>query len=512
MKFILFLFFFVYQLASREITFLPAHILGKEPESLKKKEELPRGFAELGAFYTKENFYADLSEVDKVKIYLEEMSFEYDRKPSKVILSRTCEEFSSDFIARSEVSFESSITIMTEVFNCRGKLVNSHETIINDNFYKNFEKHIIKTFHFLSPKTKPEFKSDTINKDEVVFFLDLSGGLSSEILQIKELISNLINKQGLSLGIVLVDDKKIHITPPSQNHSEVKNSLSKIKFSGEVGLDKITQALLKSKTEFSSSKFKKRKFILVTDAKSNKDYDSTYMTALQSLNEIGFSIHLLTGSFFDQKSMNLHKKAARTARAKDIYSITHTQTINTNLGIKTLFLKDKMIYSESSEIPLSEDLNLKELSKLEESKIYSQVEFPHPYNMAEVYSKSMGIRILDKSKVSSNTRTLAEKILSLGNSMQEWSGTKVLVKTGINSIWLNINRFTEDEGKEIVFKTTFIKDDFNSNGIQNLPKNTEIYTEPFPKLLVLEPKQIRNYLEKNPSVTCFITGKVIEVK
>ncbi|MBK9499022.1 MAG: hypothetical protein IPO06_06450 [Leptospiraceae bacterium] len=58
-----------------------------------------------------------------------------DRKPSSVLLNGVCEEFSSDFIVKTEINFESNISILSEVYNCRGKVVASNESLFKDNFY-----------------------------------------------------------------------------------------------------------------------------------------------------------------------------------------------------------------------------------------------------------------------------------------------------------------------------------------------------------------------------------------
>jgi hypothetical protein len=513
MKYFFFAIFFLSSVYAREITFLPTYISGTEPESLKKKDKLEYGFTDLTAFYAKENFFVDISEPDKVKSYFEETTLELNRKPSKLLISRTCEEFSSDYISRNEVSFDKTIVVLTEIYNCRGKLVTSHETMIQNDFYRSLENHIKKSFNFLTPKTKHLTKYNLQNKQEIIFFLDLSGALHSEINEIISLLESITGNPNYFIGLVAVSENKIKIIQPSSNHKQLKSELKNLKFSGDISLERLTSGLIKAKMELVDSKMKSRKFFIITDAKSNKQNDSAYLTAMQSLNEIGYKIQIFTGSFFDHKSFSLHKKASRIGKAKDISQIIHFQTIQTKLGMKTVFLFDQNIYSEEGERSNLQDLNLKDLSKVEEGKLFSYADYPNPRNFTDIYSKSKNLPILEKFQLKSNIRQLVEQSLTSNSSSPEWSGSKALLKVGGTSFWIQLKSISEDFiDKEVTLRATFIKDDFTSTGINNVAAETEIYTEQVPKLLVLEPKQIRNFLESKSNFNCFVTGKILEIK
>lgn len=511
MKFILiFLVFFFFQIQAREITFLPSTVTGTEPESLKKKDKLDHGLAELVGYYVGENFLVDISEFDKVRTYITESSTELNRKPSRLFLSRVCEEFNSDYIARSEVYFDSKISFFTEVYSCRGKVISSHESIIEKDFYNQVEKHTKQTFSFLTPKTKDKIKYDISNKDEVVFCLDLSGGLSRELKEISEYIESM-NIRDISIGLVIISNSETKIIQPSFNHKDVLQKLKSLKLSGEVDLDRISSGLLKAKSELLNSKIKTRKFILFTDAKSNKNSESAYISALQGIREIGFEVSLISGSYFDYKSASLHKKASRSVSSKDYINIIHSQVIGTSIGFKTLFLKDRFIYIEDGEKNSFEDLEFNNLQRIEESRIYSIADYVHPSNMADIYSKLVS-KVSEKSNPKSNIKFELNKILS-GKSNIDWTGVRALVQIGSISFWVNFKSLQESYiGKEILIKSSFIKDNFSSSGISNIPKETEIYTEDVPKLLILEPKQIKNFVMNNTVFQCFLKGRILEIK
>lgn len=509
MKYFFLVLFFLVQLQAREITFLPSTVTGSEPESLKKKDKLDSGLAELVAYYAKENFLVEVSEFDKVRSYISEEATELNRKPNRLFLSRICEEFSSDYIARSEVFFDDKISFFTEVYSCRGKVISSHESIIQKDFYNNIEKHTKKAFSFLTPKTKDKVQFDSSNKDEIIFCLDLSGGLSRELKDIFEYIESLSNRD-ISIGLVTISNSETKIIKPSFNHKELLIAMKYLKFSGEVELDRITSGLLKAKSELLNSNIKTRKFILFTDAKSNKNSDSAYISALQGIRELGFQVNLISGSYFDFKSASLHKKASRSVSSKDYTNIIHSQIIGTSKGIKTLFSKDRTIYIEDGEKNNFEDLDFNSMQRIEESRVYSSFDSIHPSNMADIYSKLVS-NVSEKSSIKSNIKFELDKILS--NKTTNWSGVKALISMGSNSFWVNFKSLPDSFiDKEIIIRTSFIKDNFTSSGINNIGKETEIYTEDVPKLLILEPKQIKNFVANNTIFQCFIKGRVLEIK
>lgn len=504
--------FFNISLFAREITILPAHVTGEEPAALKKKDNLSTGVAELIGYYATENFVVDMSDPEKVKGYLSEVSEEVDRKPSRSLLNGVCEEFSSDFIVKSEIIFEDKISILTEVYNCRGKVIASNESLFTDNFYLSMEKHTKKTLSFLVPKNKSVTKVDSSGEEEIVFLLDLSGSLTREVKSVVNYIFSITGTRGLSLGAILVRDNSIKVIKPSFNHAPLKEELGRIKQGGDVGVEKISQALVKSRSELGTSKLAKKKLIIVTDARSNPTYDYGYLSAVQTMKEIGYNTFIITGSFFDYKSMNLHKKAAKSA-GNNLQQIMHFQKVGTTKGYKMIYLFDRNIYFDDSLAVNLKELNLKEISNIEEGQVLSKFDFPHPDNMSEIFEKVQGQRVIEKQSIFSNIDSIVEKLVQNKSNSQNSIKSKVLIKTGANSFWLGLNFYDESlENKDVSFRVSFIKDEFSANGFTNIPTETIVARDNVPKLLVLEPGQIRNYLKSNASFTCFISGKILEVK
>jgi hypothetical protein len=191
-------------LFAREVTFLPAYVVGEEPPALKKKDNLSTGVSELIGYYANENFIVEVSDPDKVKTYISELGEEMDRKPSRSLLNGVCEEFSSDFIVKSEINFDTSISILSEVYNCRGKVIASNESLFKDNFYLAMEKHTKKTLSFLVPKNKTNSKFDPNGEEEIIFLFDLSGSLAREVKAAINYIQSITGSKNLSLGAVII--------------------------------------------------------------------------------------------------------------------------------------------------------------------------------------------------------------------------------------------------------------------------------------------------------------------
>ena len=69
-------------------------------------------------------------------------------------------------------------------------------------------------------------------------------------------------------------------------------------------------------------------------------------------------------------------------------------------------------------------------------------------------------------------------------------------------------------GKDVGIKTVFKKDTRSSLGFSNIPEESEVYNSSIPLLLNLSPMEIKynlNYGLKD-TITCFIKGKVVEIK
>ncbi len=499
-------------LFAREVTFLPAYVVGEEPAALKKKDNLSTGVSELIAYYANENFVVEVSDPDKVKTYISELGEEMDRKPSRSLLNGVCEEFSSDFIVKTEINFDTNISILSEVYNCRGKVIASNESLFKDNFYLAMEKHTKKTLSFLVPKNKSNPTIDSKGEEEIIFLFDLSGSLTREIKSVVNYIESITGSKNLSLGAVFVGENSIKIIKPSFNHAKLKEELGRIKQGGDIGLDRITQGLIKVRSEFGLSKISKKKFIIITDAKSNSSTDYGYLSAVQAVRELGYNTFIVTGSFFDFKSMSLHKKAAKSG-GNNLQQITHYQKVGTTKGYKTIYLYDRNIYYDESEQVNPKELDLKEMALLEEGRVLGKVDFAHPDNMSDVFEKVQGTRLIERQAIKSNIEHIVEKLVQGKPGAMNFNGSKILIKAGATSFWLTLNSSNESlENQEVSIRASFIKDEFSANGFANIPNETIIVKENIPKLLVLEPAQIRNFLKSNGVFTCFVSGKILEVK
>ena len=499
-KIILFILFTLLHttLFAREVTFLPAYVVGEEPPALKKKDNLSTGVSELIAYYVNENFIVEVSDPDKVKTFINELGEEMDRKPSRALLNGVCEEFSSDFIVKTEINFESSIS--------------SNESLFKDNFYLAMEKHTKKTLSFLVPKNKTSIALEANAQEEIVFLFDLSGSLTREVKSAINYIQSITGSKNLSIGAVFVGENSIKLVKPSFNHAKLKEEIGRIKQSGDVGLDRIIQGLVKVRSDLGTTKITKKKFIIITDAKSNASSDYGYLSAVQTVREQGYKTFIITGSFFDFKSMSMHKKAAKSA-GNNLQHITHFQKLGTTKGYRTIYLYDRSIYFDESEQVNPKELDFKEMGVLEDGRVLGKVDFPHPDNMSDVYEKVQGTRLIERQAIQSNIESIIERIVQSKSGALNFTGSKILIKSGSTSFWLTLNSSGESlENQDVSIRSSFIKDEFSANGFANIPADTIVVKENIPKLLVLEPAQIRNFLKSNGLFTCFVSGKVLEVK
>ncbi|MCX7999159.1 MAG: hypothetical protein N3A69_09460, partial [Leptospiraceae bacterium] len=266
--------------------------------------------------------------------------------------------------------------------------------------------------------------------------------------------------------------------------------------------------------ELAYSSFSKRKLIIFSDARIGKGDAYKFITSVQTMARLGYEIHILTGSYFDHKDVSIYAKAANAAGGK-LHLITHLQSIGTPEGYKTLFLRDRKIYYVNEKVVNFGKFNPESAFKISESQIYSEVDFPHPGNMAEVFLKVTKQKAIEYGKVTSNVREIVDKIIQADSSSLLQTYSKVLLKTGTTSIWLKVKNASESWiGTDAVFKVTLKKDKYSSLGFSNIPEKSFYYKESFPLLLVLSNPEIQTLLEKAPSNTidCFFRGKVLEVK
>lgn len=500
-------------LLSREISFLPAYIIGEAPAFLQKKDNVSEGMADLLSFYARENFEVDATDSDKIRNYLESIEETPEKKPGKDLITAICAEFDSDYVVKSEIDFSGDVVIQTTTFNCKGRAIYSSESVIQGDFYLGMERHAVKTFTYLSPKRK---KAREIYKEEeleLVYVLDLSGSVAKDSEAVLKYISSLLG-QDISIGLVLVGEKDVKVIKPSREHSRLREEIPRIRFGGEVNIEHLSSSLIKIKGELLFSTAKNRRMILFTDAQSREGDPYKLVSTLQSVAQIGFQTFLVTGSFFDFKMSGIYRKAARST-GQDLQQVLHYVKVGTMKGYKTLYLYDRRVYIDSTGKLNPADLELKELTQIPEGSVYKLVSFPHPNNLVEIFSGYSGEKIIEKGQISSNIMNVMDRLTNQSTGDTGRVYRKVLVKVQNHSFWIQVKSAPEQFlNQEVGIRAVFRKQFSNSMGYTNVPDETYVYSENVPRLLILEPSEIKNYLSNTnkDTITCFIRGKVLEIK
>jgi hypothetical protein len=518
MKFLTTLFFlysvFHFQgLLGRELSFLPTHIIGEVPTIISSKDDPAEGISELVGFYAKENYEISLSDYDRVRNYLESLDETTQRRPSKSAIGGVCTEMESDYVVHNEIDFSGTPIIHTMTYNCRGKLMYESESILSGDFYSEVEKHSIKAFGFLNPKKKEGTFKKNNSKQELFFAVDLSGSLSKDSSQILQYIESLLGSD-ISIGLALFSQNGLKVVVPSLNHELIRKELRKARFSGKISSEKLSNYLSKLKSDLIFSDAKERKFFLLSDAQIGQQESYRLVSSIQDLYRIGFTVNIIVGSYFDYKDMNLYQKAARST-GKSINQITHELKIGTTSGVKKLFLYDRKLYIDDEGTANLNDLQLDNLSLVPEGIVYQYVDFPHPNNISEIYSKFTNEKIIQKSEIKSNIKDVVEKLVFDKHSLLVSSSRKVLIKNGKRSFWVYMKDIDESlKNQEINLRVEYKKSFTESTGYINVPERTYVYEGNVPYLLILEPLEIKNFLQKSKkdSIVGFLKGKVLEIK
>lgn len=512
-SFIILLFLLTNNLFPREISFLPAYIIGESPVFLQKKDNVSEGLADLLSFYAKENFEVDTTDSDKIRNYLESLEETPEKKPGKDLITGICAEFDSDYVVKSEIDFSGEAVINTTTYNCKGKSIYNSESVIQGDFYLGIEKHAVKTFTYLSPKRK---KGREIYKEEeleIVYALDLSGSVAKDSEAVLKYISSLLG-QDISVGLVLVGEKEVKVIKPSRDHSRLREELPRIRYGGEVNIEQLSSSLIKVKGDLVFSSAKNRRFILFTDAQAREGDPYKLVSTLQSVAQIGFQTFLVTGSYFDFKMSGIYRKAARST-GQDLQQVLHYVKVGTMKGYKTLYLYDRRVYIDNTGKLNPADLDLKELTQIPEGSVYKLVSFPHPNNLVEIFTGYSGEKVIEKGLISSNIMNVIDRLTNQSSGDSGKVYRKVLVKVLNQSFWIQMKSASEKYlNQEVGIRAVFRKQFNNSMGYTNVPDETYVYSENVPRLLILEPTEIKNYLSNTNKdiVTCFVKGKILEIK
>ena len=501
------------KLEAREISFIPSYVIGESPLFLQKKDNVSEGLADLIAFYAKENFEIDVTDSDKVRNYIESQEETPDKKPSRELISGICGEFESDYIVKSEIDFSGDPVIQTVTFNCKGKPIYTTESVLQGDFYLGIEKHVIKTFSYLTPKKK---KNKEIYKEEdieIVYAIDLSGSFAKDAQTLISYIKGLLGSD-MSIGLVLLGDKNVKVIKPSRDHEKLREELNRIRFGGELNIEQLSASLIKSKVDLAFGNHKNRRFILYTDATAQEGDPYKLVSTLQSVAQLGFQTFLVTGSYFDFKMTGIYRKAARST-AQDLQQIMHYVKIGTMKGYKTIYLYDRKVYVDQTGKINPGDLDLKELTQIPEGSIYKMVSFPHPNNLIDIFVGYTGEKVIEQGQLSSNISTVTDRLTNQSTRDSGRMSKKVLIKVGNKSIWLQMKNISEQNlNQEVGIRAVFRKQFNSAIGYINVPEETVVYADNVPLLLVLETVEIKNYLYNSNKdfVTCFLKGKILEIK
>ncbi|MCB1177549.1 MAG: hypothetical protein KDK36_08240, partial [Leptospiraceae bacterium] len=228
-----------------------------------------------------------------------------------------------------------------------------------------------------------------------------------------------------------------------------------------------------------------------------------------------YDINLITGSFFDHQNFNTYKKAARST-AGELHQITHARRVGTSEGYKSIYLYDRLLFVNDSGLVNFNNVDFDSMERLKDSTVNSLVPFPHPSNMVDIYLKSTKLKSLELGPIESNVDLIVDKIVHSSSAFSNLKTyRKALIQTGKTSVWVYLNEADDDlVGKDVGIKTVFKKDTRSSLGFSNIPEESEVYNSSIPLLLNLSPMEIKynlNYGLKD-TITCFIKGKVVEIK
>lgn len=502
--------FFATQVFSKEFAFLPTYVIGQVPVFISQKDNPADGISELLGFYAKEKYQMEITDSDSLRNYLESLEEELGRKPSRYLINGVCSELEPDFLVHSEIDFEGRGNIVSEIYNCKGKLLYRKESSLEEDFYSSMENHAKTLFSFLNPKQSTE--TDQTTEEEFVVALDTSGSISSDARQILNYLEETAGVK--KIGLLALKKNSYSYLRPTLNVQKILSTIKDIKFSGEINLEEIGSSLLRATNELAYNSVAKKKLILLSDARIGKGDAYKFITAAQSLARLGYEVHIISGSYYDYKDASIYVKAANAASGK-LHLLTHSQILGTKDGYKSVFLYDRKLYYVNEKLPSIQKFDPNQAMKLSEASVYAQVDFPHPGNMGEVFLRLTNQKAIEYGKVNSNVREIVDKLIQSSSSSLLQNYSKVLIKAGTNSIWLKLKNADEKWiGEEAVFRVKLKKDKYSALGFSNIPEASSYYKDSYPLLLLFSTSEIKTLLEKSPSNTldCFFRGKVLEIK
>ncbi len=500
----LFAFFFILELFSAEIVFLPAILRLDTQRDSNLKNASESAFAELSAFYADENFLIDAIPVKKDGI---SANVNY----SKSFLSDKCTETEADYLFLSEIEISTSTVVNSKVYNCKGRFVSENETIIKNNFFLQFEKHIRKTLNFL-PEKRRENVGNSLESEEIIFLVDPSPAFSPEVSNLREVFRELATRKNISLGLIIPSRKTSKFFRPTVNNVSANSALEN--YSKEkIQLEDIRDAISRSLEGLGKNKAQSRKFIIFTGAKSlEKNFD--FSDSVSSVKKTGYDVFLISGSYFGSEIFETYKRAGRKS-GKGFRQLTHFQKIGTDEGLKTIFINGEKVFLSNGFEPTDRNFDEMEKVQIPPSQIFSSVNFPHAGNLIEIYESVYHKKVIEKGHILNNMRSLVKDIVEKDKMEVSGNQKKILLKSGEISIWLNVPKMSADSvGGIVTLKTVFVRNSNNSFGFSNISQTTVFQPKIAPAMLTFTPKEIIQYFrnETTNSIQCFMKGKILEIK
>ncbi len=514
-RFIVFLFLFFgfsFSVFSRGVTFLPVYVSGETPKVLSSKDQLEYGLAELTAFYASELFWLEPTDFTHVREYVKQVNYNYNKKLDPIRASEICESMEASFIVTGEFLFSESVSVITEVYSCNGRLVSRLESSFATNFYTSLEQHVKKTF--VSFPSKPDQLSDQKHSDisEILFAIDTSGSFMKEAREAKSYIKRFMLSSSSSIGLLLMSEKRTKFYHPTTDKEQVEKVLDSINFGGKLSPSELASSLYKIRVNEKEAATS-RKLIIMTDSKITQESSGQIIMALKSFKEAGYTTHLITGPSSPPLVSSEYSRIAGFLSTKLLRPVTSVR-LGTTKGFRTLYLKDNKVYMDRFGRKYSPEITVEELEMFEDNLVYSKVEYPHQGNLSKIFTALTKEKIIQAEDPVSTISTLIDESVRPEKGYYSRSN-KILLKSGKTSVWINTSKPDKEiENKFVTLKTRFIKDAGSSNGFASVAESTEVYTYNVPKLLVLKPSEITKYFKTSGKreLVCFLEGSVLETK
>ncbi|MEM7184357.1 MAG: hypothetical protein AAF518_25890, partial [Spirochaetota bacterium] len=499
-------------LQARQLTVLPAYLIGSPPLTLQKKtNKLSDELAKLAAFHIKENYNVAISDFSELQNYQRSAGLNLKKHFGREDILRVCRGVDTEYVLRSELDFQANI-LSTEVYNCGGYLLVKKEGSMGKQVLLDYKRHIVYATNFLPPTRKISNHKLVRSLTEITLVLDLSGSFIKEILELRPTIISYLEKDTISVKLLLVGKKQSrYISSPQK----IKQALQNLPLGGEVTPDQMANALYKIPGLRNKKQTKTlRQVYIFTDIPTQRGNIYAYQNSLQSLKYAGYKIRVFTNSSNPQAYLRLHANIAAIS-GKPLQNVIYYKTIGTNRGYRTLYLHDNRLYYDSSRYVRADSIRTATLQEISQRKIKSKVNNLHPNNIDLIYSQITGEKILERKRGKTNISYLFRKAIGENERVAQGGSRKVLLKSAGISFWIYMPQVRRDLlNQKITLYSTFYRTSSNGTGIMNVPEDTYITQNSPPKLLIYTVKEISRHLhsKKVDVLNGFIEGIVLRIK